>query len=230
MIENVPKKNIKIFCSLYCIETAIRELIISSLEDMLGPKWYKNRLPSDVLEKYKKGVEGERKIRFTSLIPHHPIYYIDFSDLKKIILREDNWRDAFKCIFKNKEIINSALSDLDCIRNKVAHNRKVSTEDVKVVEGSLTKISKSIGYDYFKNLTLRCTTNNDIIGKIKELEEEASGVFNNCLKFKEINELKNWNSIQNEWWFDESYLNCQINNIEDFFKSIQKYINFSSNE
>jgi len=224
-MKNVPKENIKIFCSIYCIETAIRELIIESLEKKFGSKWYKHRLPSDILEKYKNGLERERKIKFTSLIPHHPIYYIDFSDLKKIILRQDNWRDGFINIFKNKDIINSALSELDCIRNKVAHNRKVSIEDLKIVEGSLIKISKLIGYNKFNNLTLRCTTSIDIIERIKELKNESKEAFNSCKKFKKIDELKKWNLIGNEWWFDETYLNCSLNNIKNFFNTIQEYIN-----
>ena len=83
----VPKENIEIFCYLYRIETGLREFIIDSLNGLAGQRWYKTRLPSDVLVKYRKSRNSEKNIKWTQLIPHHPIYYLDFPDLRKIIER-----------------------------------------------------------------------------------------------------------------------------------------------
>ena len=81
----IPQENIEIFTMLYCIETALRELIIAELSNVEGSKWYKTCLPNDILEKYRKGREVEKRIPWIQCIPHHPIYYVDFPDLKKII-------------------------------------------------------------------------------------------------------------------------------------------------
>lgn len=48
----VPNENIQIFNYLYRIENALRELIIKSLEAIDGPRWFKKRLPTDILKKY----------------------------------------------------------------------------------------------------------------------------------------------------------------------------------
>ena len=96
MNENlVPEENIRIYCHLYIIENAVRELIVELLSAIDGPRWYKKRLPGDVLGKYREGVEFERGIKWFQLIPLHPIYYIDFPDLKKIIERDNNWVNPY---------------------------------------------------------------------------------------------------------------------------------------
>jgi len=222
MLKAVPINNIKAFKYLFYIETALRELIIELLETTFGSKWYKSKLPGDILKKYKNSLNSEKKIKFSQLIPHHPIYYIDFPDLLKIIIRDDNWNTIFKKIFVRKENISSSLSDLDYIRNKVAHNRKISNEDIKIIEASLTKINKCIGDDFFKNLVIKCTTNKDILERLKSLEKEATEVFNLCIKFNSI-KITEWHLVKNIWWFDESYLGCDLSNIIDFFKTIQNY-------
>jgi len=91
----VPVDNVRVFRILYQIEVGLRELIIDSLESSYGPIWWKSRLPGDVLESYRKGLAAERAINWINIIPHHPIYYIDFPDLQKVITTNNNWSEVF---------------------------------------------------------------------------------------------------------------------------------------
>jgi hypothetical protein len=114
--SRVPRENLDVYVYLYNIETALRELIIDLLSKVDGQKWYRTRLPKDILEKYRKGLDFEKSMPWYRLLPLHPIYYIDFPDLKKIIERDDNWRDAFKKIFgSRKDVIIVALSELEFV-------------------------------------------------------------------------------------------------------------------
>jgi hypothetical protein len=222
--SQAPQENIEIFTRLYCMETALRELIIEVLTAVEGSRWYKRCLPGDILEKYRKGREVEKDIRWTQCIPHHPIYYVDFPDLKKIIEREDNWKKAFERIFSRKEILSSTLSELEPIRNKIAHNRKTSGEDVEIVRGAYSKLSAAIGSDYFETLSSQCTLGMDIPERLAQLETEARSSLLTCQRFMPLSELEAWDVIHNEWWFDESYLGEKIDKIDDFFRIMNEYL------
>jgi hypothetical protein len=220
----VPEENIEIYCYLYGIETALRELVIESLRAVDGSHWYKKRLPGDVLEKYRKGIEFEKNIKWSQLVPHHPIYYIDFPDLKKIIEREDNWEDAFKPIFSRKEIVSSTFSELEVIRNKIAHNRKATTVDVKIARAAYEKLSECIGGNYFDQLSARCTCAMDISERLNELQGECKRTFRICKDCERLENVDVWGSIHDKWWFDESYLGHELEAITGYFGMIERHL------
>ncbi len=47
--DAVPSENLAIYKLLYNVEVGLRELIIEVLEAKGGARWWKERLPSDVL-------------------------------------------------------------------------------------------------------------------------------------------------------------------------------------
>lgn len=222
--ELVPKENIEIYCYLYRIETALREFIIDLLENLEGPRWYKKRLPGDILEKYRKAREIEKSIKWTQLIPHHPVYYIDFPDLKKIIERSDNWKDAFKKVFSRKDILSSTLSELEFIRNSIAHNRKSTQTDVTIVKATYGKLSQAIGKERFDELSARCTHSTDIWKNLQELLKESQTTYSACKNCEPLENLVVWGSTHKEWWFDESYLGHKLDEITNYFKLIEEYV------
>lgn len=221
----VPKTNIEIYKILFTIETGLRELIITSLESKVGPRWYKNRLPGDVLTKSREGIKYERSIKWTQLIPHHPIYYVEFTDLKKIIQRTDNWEGVFKEIFSRQDILASTLSELEPIRNKVAHSRKCSRQDLETVKSAHKKLINAIGEEEFYKLISRYTIALDIPERINQMQYEARDNFNKCINFELIESLCNWDSIRKEWWFGETYLDHKLESIILFYNKLTEYAN-----
>ena len=145
----IPEENRAIYALLYSIEVGLREFVIEALEAKCGSQWWKERLPGDVLQSYKDGLIYERSIKWVHLVPHHPLYYIDFPDLKKIVQRADNWRDVFQSVFGREEVLVGTLTELEPIRNKVAHNRKVTEADVQVTQAAYDKIVAGIGRERF---------------------------------------------------------------------------------
>src|SRR4029077_18927016 len=101
----VPEQNITIYKHLFIIEAGLREFIIDALGDKFGALWWKIRLPPDVLKSFKEGRSYEKGIKWSEIVPHHPLYYVEFPDLKKIIQRSDNWRDVFEPVLKNKDVM-----------------------------------------------------------------------------------------------------------------------------
>ena len=103
--QSAPSNSVQAFNLLFAIENALREFIIESLSRFAGPKWYKTRLPGDVLKKYREGQQYERATPWIELVPHHPIYYVDFSDLRKIIEQNNNWADVFKDLYQRSQTL-----------------------------------------------------------------------------------------------------------------------------
>lgn len=219
----IPKQNEEIFRYLYAIETSLRELIIALLTSVSGSRWYVTRLPGDVLAKYRAGFDIERTTKWTQVVPHHPIYYIDFADLKKIVERDDNWRDAFRAVFQRKDLVASTLSELEYVRNKIAHNRKASRSDLDIVRAAYAKLSQAIGEGRFEELSSRCTSSMEISDRLLQLEAEAKAAVTRCLEFLPVEGFEVWDSVQKEWWFHESYLGIDLADIADCFEALLEY-------
>ncbi|BAZ15854.1 hypothetical protein NIES4071_77270 [Calothrix sp. NIES-4071] len=219
----VPKENIEAYNYLFMIETGLRELIIEELQ-RVEIKWYKTRLPEDIKKKYIDGKKAENNIKWSKLILHHPIYYVDFPDLKKVIESNTNWKGVFDTIFGRKEILSATLSEIEYVRNKVAHNRKVIRADVDIVKGAYTKISNAVGEGRFKSLASKCTLADDITSQLVALKLDANNFFVLINNYKIIDNIKIWACICDSWWFDFEYLNHSIDAIKEFFKLVEQYM------
>lgn len=225
-INIVPKTNVDIFALLYQIEVGLREFIIGEFNKIDGCKWYNKRLPGDILKNYKNGIIYERSSKCNQLIPHHPIYYLDFPDLKKIIEKEDNWRDIFKNVFGNrKDIIIGELTSLEFIRNKIAHNRKTHEMDFEIIKSAYNKISSAIGIDLFKTLVTNCTYALDIKTQINILKKESETFYQLCKNLKTIETIEICENILKSWWFDNDYLGHNVESIHKYYEVIHSYYN-----
>jgi Swt1-like HEPN len=169
----VPSDNLEVYRMLYAMENGLRELIIEELGQVSGPRWYKIRLPGDLLKKYKEGLDVQKLTKWTNLVPHHPIYHLDFPDLRKIIERDDNWRDAFQRLFSRKDIVGTALSEIESIRNATAHNRRVSENDRILVESAFNKLANCVGNERLEAIVLTTLTAGILQDSLESLKTEA---------------------------------------------------------
>lgn len=221
-----PEDNRLIYALLYIIENGLRELIVERLQATCGPLWYKQRLPEDILKKYREGVKTERSVKWTRCIPHHPIYYTDFASLQKIIDRADNWRDVFEPIFQNrgKAVFLSVLSGLEPVRNKIAHNRKATVQDLKLTEGAYTQLSEALGEQRLLDYASRATLNQDIPTVLQSLVEEVRATSRLCQSCHMIGATPIWYTASTSWWFDDSYLGASTKEIAAYYNLLSEYV------
>jgi len=219
-----PDTNLAVFKILYNVENVLRELIREMLDGLGERNWYKKRMPEAALEKYKEGIRIERTIRWIQLVPHHPLYYIDFPHIREIIERKDNWNDAFRKVFRRKEVISGALLELEPIRNRLAHNRKISEKDVQIAKASYEKVRNLVGSAKFESLAERNAALTDIRTDIEQLLEEAKATFANCRDCRRVNAIPRWSQVSREWWFDESYLGISLHEIDAYFRAVERYM------
>ena len=225
----VPVENGKAYALLYAMENALRMLIVEQLETVAGPRWYNQRLPGDVLASYRTARGEERRIRWTKLVPHHPIYYVDFPSLRKIIEQKNNWNDAFGMIFGRKDIFASSWSTVEPIRNKVAHSRQIGQTDVITLMNTFNFLSHSIGENQFNELACRSRAIPDIIQRINTLRDEGKMAIRKCKQLATIESLRTWKIISNSWWFDESYIGHDLSPTQRYFETLERYLSLPRN-
>lgn len=219
----IPVENLRAYSLLYVIEVGLREFIIDSLDKLSGHQWWKTRLPPDVVPKVRAARSYERSVAWMDLVPHHPLYYIDFTDLDKIIERSDNWRDVFQDTFADQSVLRGSLRELEPIRNKVAHNRRVSPREESVVRACYNKIASALGDDVLKSLLGRAFLATDIPRKLNELREEVRVNAALCRNCGTLTVLEVWKEVRDSWWFDNDYLCFDVAAISDFFTKIAEY-------
>lgn len=73
------------------------------------------------------------------------LYYTNFQDLRKIILRNENWHDIFEPYFRRVERVSSMLDELEPIRHRIAHTRKLSNEEFEKLDLFYRELKKMIG-------------------------------------------------------------------------------------
>jgi Swt1-like HEPN len=220
---HVPETNFELLRYLFSIENALRELIIERLALADGPLWYKRRMPGDVLEQCRKGLAYERSTKWTVLVLHHPIYYVDFPNLKKILLREDNWTQTFQSVFGRKDILEAMLTELEPVRNRVAHNRRTTDRDVTIAKSVLGKLVSAVSGERFSALLARAAACPDVYSYLSSLRGEIEDSCRRCESYESLGGLPIWNKVNSEWWFDGSYLGIDVEGVREYFVLMETY-------
>lgn len=112
------------------LEQTFREFIQSKLTT-ISKNWWNERVSEDVrinAEQRKKKNESP----WNWVVGGSPLIdYIDFTDYAKIITRRDNWNDAFRDVFHNREELLSKLKELEPIRNAIMHSRNLNSKQIQ---------------------------------------------------------------------------------------------------
>jgi hypothetical protein len=133
-IKDKGKQMSEVYLYLYCIENSIRIFIgeIMKTETVIIP-----RKVQETIEKLKK---SEQESKYLPLRGDNDLFYCDFIELGKIIV--GNWLIFGKYFPKqNEHWLNVMVDELYKIRNMVAHNSYVGTD-----ERNALKV-------YYKNIT-----------------------------------------------------------------------------
>lgn len=217
----VPRPNTTAFELIYTIETGLREFIIRELEMAYGPQWHSVRLPSDISDKFLRGYRTEKLVRWTNNVSHHPIYYIDFPELRKIIEENRNWREVFHTYFNRKDIFISTLSQIESVRNKVAHNRIITNSDVDLLSRTLDYLKQTVGEVDFLSLSAKSTQVTSLQDTLRKLVDEVSTMFNIVIQYELPQPFPVWGTVKDSWWWESSYLNTPADNLECVAKYYQ---------
>lgn len=111
----------------YCLEQAIRKLIVETLEDSEGANWWDSaRIPSDIKADVVALVKKERDNGITPR-SDKMIDYTTFGQLSVIIT--SNW-DLFEPTLKSKRAVERVMANLNLLRGPIAHCCPIQEDEV----------------------------------------------------------------------------------------------------
>jgi hypothetical protein len=171
---NFTERNARAYADFFEIENGLRELLIEKLDEKFKNTWLKQNVPGDVRENMKKGKEYERALPWLKIASFHPIYYADFPDLKKIILNGNNWKEVFEKYFKSKQRIDIMLSELEPVRNKIAHCRAVTDSDISTIKKFHSEIGSHFGRPICKIMQERMIKYASVTAALRDLERRLT--------------------------------------------------------
>lgn len=130
------------YLALYCLENAIRELVVERMQDEFGSDWWTSHTSSELQTKVEQRQGKEGRNRWHTRRGAQEIYYTDFGDLIAIIRR--NW-DAFADLFPDVSWVVTRLQELESSRNIVAHNNQLDDRELQRIRMYLQDWTRQLG-------------------------------------------------------------------------------------
>lgn len=131
----------KAFAHLRRFEVAVRAFIVEVMEEAFGEHWIKRQLPKGMRDRW----EEKRKAEMDAGRPGRPLVeYADFSDYRMIIERNDNWKTAFKPVFRRPEDVRESFQRLNPVRIATMHSRIVTLDDELLLMVETRRVLKAI--------------------------------------------------------------------------------------
>lgn len=223
MKTSIPDNLISGFRHHFIIENLLRELIIDELSKIAGLFWYKHRLPGDALNSFKEGKNYEKRQKWRGLISYHPVYYLDFPDLRKTITRKDNWEASFKKIFSNEPQFSEQLRSIEPIRNSIAHNRNITDLDISKIDLVEKYITASIGAERATDLLAKTTSVESIDRLLQSIVDELRSIHIKILKCEQFFNCDALTNYTNQWWFNDEYLGSNLEKPLEVIEIIKWY-------
>ena len=135
--------NVQGYRHLNQLEVRLRSLIERKMREKYKDKWLEH-IPPRVLEHCKNNEEREAEKKWLEKVKSPLLSYAGFGDLEEIIEEENNWEEVFRPVFDKKEIIMGRLRDLEPVRNKIAHNRRLTTSELRRLADDSSRIIRII--------------------------------------------------------------------------------------
>ncbi|MGZ5528305.1 MAG: Swt1 family HEPN domain-containing protein, partial [Limisphaerales bacterium] len=115
------------FEAFYCLEKSIRKMITETMAEALGSTWWDSgKLPQAVGQEVQARIKKEIDSGF-SRRSLDKLDYTTFGELTDIII--SNW-DLFGSIFSSRRAVERVLSNLNTLRNPIAHCSRLSDDEV----------------------------------------------------------------------------------------------------
>ena len=120
------------YAILFNLENHLRDFLELQMSAKLGSDWWNLGVPKGIKERVNQMREDERKVGWevTTLVGNSQ--FLSFEHIQKIIV--NNWNDVFRTIFQDQNKIILKLTELEIIRNAIAHTRTLSEAGMQRLE------------------------------------------------------------------------------------------------
>ena len=118
-VRQSAMQSLPAFLAFFCLENAIRELVVDRLQENHGNDWWQSCASTRLQDRVAQRQTKEGNNRWHVQRGANEIYYTDFGDLQDLII--SHWAD-FEDLFPDQHWVASRLNDLENSRNIIAHS------------------------------------------------------------------------------------------------------------
>jgi hypothetical protein len=146
-IDRLENNNTIAYIEIFSLENNLREFVEKSLISKWGKDKWRDKIPPDVKKdctRYKDEAAKNRKLHnYDEKLSI--LAYSSLHELSLVIQDDNNWHEVFKDIMVGKDstIIAGNIATLVPFRDKIAHNRQISKDDLDTIK-STCKLLKGL--------------------------------------------------------------------------------------
>ena len=133
----------RLYAMLHAFENEVRSLIRDTLEEISGPDWWEECVPSKVRKSAEFRQKTSEKDSWLEGAKDDRLEFVDFGDLAGIIT--ENW-EHFKDIMPRQDWVSQRMNELEKARNFVAHNRMLLPSEFQRIYMYVSDWNKVIGF------------------------------------------------------------------------------------
>lgn len=141
-VRHEAVKMASVYEAFYCLENAVRDLIVDRLVERKGLNWWVDCISDPVKKHVKKLQDEEAKNKYHTRRSSSPIGYTTFGHLEKIIV--NNWED-FSDLFPDQAWISARFSDLEKSRNIIMHSGVLPEIEIDRIQSIVRDWVRQVG-------------------------------------------------------------------------------------
>lgn len=130
------------YLAFFCLENAVRELVVERLDESRGANWWDENVSSNIRAKVEGRRTKEDKNRWHSQRGAREIYYTDFGDLALII--QAHW-PLFEDLFPDQNWVMQRMRELENSRNIIAHSNVLEDREIQRLRMYLDDWVRQVG-------------------------------------------------------------------------------------
>jgi hypothetical protein len=131
-----------VYVAFFCLENAVRELILQRLSEHHGADWWEQKVPSKIRDAVAKLKEKEKKAKYHAQRSDAEIGYTTFGQLSQIII--SNW-DDFADLFPDQPWVTARFSDLEMSRNIIMHTNVLPSIEIDRIDSIVRDWLRQVG-------------------------------------------------------------------------------------
>jgi hypothetical protein len=218
----LPELNARCLSELFDVESITREFLIEHLTAFHGQRWFDSQLDAKTLDRIHRSVSADKEARWTRSGVYSPIYYLHFPVYAQIIESGVNWNPIFRHFFKRKDIATGIFRMLEPIRNKLAHNRLASMDDLSTLQQAKTVLLNCLGDLYAEELLNRVRASPAIADGLLNLHRELNECKSSIVTMTPAS-IETFRSLAGLWWLSALYLDDLASEITSLYELIGQY-------
>lgn len=128
------------------LEVRLRSFIAERLATLYGRRW-EERIPAEVRHRAKERQAAAQGLAPPGLVAEEEsvLEFCSFGDYLEIVLTRENWGEAFAPVFGSREWVTRRLKDLQALRNAVAHHRRLTGEEIDLLDAYVEAFLRCLG-------------------------------------------------------------------------------------